>query len=99
MNIENTNEKWLMMQEFRGRFPIAARKLSAIIGFDYRINSAIIDAICTNGGSNGCFRYVLDHNMDLIAIEDLKAKSWHELLIALDLANCLFDEPRITRIP
>ena len=95
MNIENTNEKWLMLQELCGPFPVAARKLSAIIGFDYRPNSTIIDNICTNGSQNGYFRFVLDHKMNLILIADLKAKTWHELLIALDLANCIFDEPKI----
>ena len=68
-----------------------ARKMSKITSVDF--NHGYISNIAID--SSQSFSYIYDTKYQCFDILDFKAKSWSELLIALDLAGCLFDEPRI----
>lgn len=100
----NLNDKWLMLSYSSNvtdyssnatnpnpdNYCYCARKMSKITGVDF--NTEYISCIIIDSQS---FSYIYDTKYQCFDISDLKAKSWSELLIALDLAGCLFDEPRI----
>lgn len=101
---KNLNDKWLMLSyslnatEYFSNatdsnpdnYCYCARKMSKITGVDFNygyISHIIIET--------QLFSYIYDAKYQCFDILNFKAKSWSELLIALDLAGCLFDEPRI----
>ena len=89
------NDKWLMFSYYSNASNpnidnCCARKMSKITGVDF--NHGYISCIVID---SQVFSYIYDAKCQCFDISDLKAKSWSELLIALDLAGCLFDEPRI----
>ena len=91
------NDKWLMLSYSsnaidpnQDNYCYCARKMSKITGVDF--NHGYISNIIIGSQS---FSYIYDAKCQCFDILNFKAKSWSELLIDLDLANCLFDEPRI----
>ena len=91
------NDKWLILSYSSNtidpnpdNYCYCARKMSKITGVDF--NNGYISDIVIDSQS---FSYIYDTKYQCFDISYLKAKSWSELLIALDLANCIFDEPRI----
>ncbi len=88
------NDKWLMLEnDSIDSATISARKLSSVIGVDFLDKKPFIARIITPDARN--FYTIVDMHGNHKPIEEFHAKTWSELLIALDLAGCLFDEPRI----
>ena len=94
----NLNDKWLMLSYYSSNtidpnpynYSYCARKMSKITGVDF--DHGYISYIIIDSQS---FSRIYNVKYQCFDILDLKAKSWSEFLIALDLAGCLFDEPRI----
>lgn len=87
--------KWLMLQEYDYSKTIYARKFSSIIGVDFefidnKLGYEVITQIATAESIN--FKYVIDNNANQLLIKDFKARSLEQLLVSLELANCLFDD-------
>lgn len=90
-----------MLQERDYSKTIYARKFSSIIGVDFefinnKLGYEVITQIATAESIN--FTHVIDNNANRLLIKDFKARSLEQLLVSLELANCLFDDCQLPKL-